>query len=131
MCGGSENVSSVVLAMITVFSFSVRSINLAWLCAICVTILSSMEIVDSLPSHKAHLRKVIVQLTTPRISGASDPDKEDGLYGLSAVYSGQQHEPQRNQRSIVHLLDRVANFEVMLVASIAEKHLSFSISGMK
>ena len=80
---------------------------------------------------KAHLRKVIVRLTTPRIPGASDPDKEDGLYGLSAVYSGQQHEPQRNQRSIVHLLDRVANFEAMLVAFIAEKNLSFSISGKK
>ena len=64
-------------------------------------------------------------------SGASDPDKEDGLYGLSAVYLGQQHELQHNQRSIVHLLDRVANFEVMLVAFIAEKNLSFSISGKK
>ena len=80
---------------------------------------------------KAHLRKATVRLTTPRIPGASDPDKEDGLYGLSAVYSGQQHEPQRNQRSIVHLLDRVANFEAMLVAFIAEKNLSFSISGKK
>ena len=57
----------------------------------------------------------------PRIPGALDPDKEDGLYGLSAVYSGQQHELQRNQRSIVHLLSMVANFEAMLVAFIAEK----------
>ena len=80
---------------------------------------------------KAHLRKVVVRLTTPRIPGASDPDKEDGLYGLSLGYSDQQHEPQRNQRSIVHLLDRVANFEAMLVAFIAEKNLSFSISGKK
>ena len=80
---------------------------------------------------KAHLRKVIVRLTTPRIPGASDPDKEDGLYGLSAVYSGQQHELQHNQRSIVHLLERVANFEVMLVAFIAEKNLLFSISVKK
>ena len=80
---------------------------------------------------KAHLKKVIVQSVTPRIPGPSDPDKDDGLYGLSAVYSGQQHEPQRNQRSIVHLLDRVANFEAMLVAFIAEKNLSFSISGKK
>ena len=80
---------------------------------------------------KAHLRKVIVQLMTPRIPGASDPDKENGLYGLSAVYSGQQHEPQHNQRSIVHLLERVANFEVMLVAFIAEKNLLFSISVKK
>ena len=80
---------------------------------------------------KAHVRKVIVRLKAPRIPGASDPDKEDGLYGLSAFYSGQQHELQRNQRSIVHLLDRVANFEAMLVAFIAEKNLSFSISGKK
>ena len=29
VCGGSENFSSVVLAMIIVFSFSIRSINLA------------------------------------------------------------------------------------------------------
>ena len=56
---------------------------------------------------KAHLRKVIVWLTAPQIPGASDPDKEDGLYGLSAVYSGQQHELQHNQRSIVHLLNRL------------------------
>ena len=80
---------------------------------------------------KAHLRKVIVRLRTPRIPGASDPDKEDGLYGVSAVCSGQQHESQHNQRSIVDLLDRVANFEVMLVAFTAEKSLSFSISGKK
>ena len=79
----------------------------------------------------AHLRKVIVRLTTPRIPEASDPDKEDGLYGLSAIYSGDQHEPQRNQRSIVHLLNRVADFEAMLVTFIAEKNLSFSISGKK
>ena len=45
--------------------------------------------------------------------------------------SGQQHELQWNQGSIVHLLDRVANFEAMLVAFIAEKNLSFSISGKK
>ena len=70
---------------------------------------------------KTNLRKVIVRLMIPRIPGALDPDKEDGLYGLSAVYSGQQHEPQRNQRSIVHLLSMVANFEAMLVAFIAEK----------
>ena len=68
---------------------------------------------------------------TPRIPEASDTDKEDGLFGLSAVYSGQQHELQCNQRSIVHLLDRVANFKAMLVAFIAEKNLSFSISGKK
>ena len=68
---------------------------------------------------------------TPRIPGASDPDKKNWLYGLSAVYSSQQHEPQHNQRSIVHLLERVANFEVMLVAFIAEKNLLFSISGKK
>ena len=80
---------------------------------------------------KAHLRKVIVRLTTPRIPEVSDPDKEDGLFGLSSVYSGHQHEPQRNQRSTVHLRDRVANFEAMLVAFIAEKNLSFSISGKK
>ena len=80
---------------------------------------------------KAHLRKVIVWLMTSQIPGASDPDKEDGLYGLKAVYSGQQHESQHNQRSIVHLLGRVANFEAMLVAFIAEKSLSFSISGKK
>ena len=47
---------------------------------------------------KAHLRKVIVRLTTPRIRGASDPDKEDGLYGLSAVYLGQQHESQQSRK---------------------------------
>ena len=80
---------------------------------------------------KAHLRKAVVRLTTPRIPGASDLDKEDELYGLSTFYSGQEHEPQRNQRSIVPLLDRVANFEVMLVVFIAEKNLSFSISGEK
>ena len=72
---------------------------------------------------EAHLRKDIVRLMTPQIPGVSDPDEEDGLYGLSAVYSGQQHEPQRYQRSIVHLLDRVANFEAMLVVFIAEKNI--------
>ena len=79
----------------------------------------------------AHLRKVIVRSMTPRISGASDPDKDNGLYGLSAVYSGQQREPQHNQRSIVHLLDRVDNFEAMLIAFVAQKNLSFSIFGKK
>ena len=77
------------------------------------------------------LKKVIVRLTTPQIIGSSDPDKAEGLYGLSAVYLGQQHERQRNQSSIVHLRDRVANFEAMLVAFIAEENLSFTISGKK
>lgn len=76
---------------------------------------------------KDHIRKVIESLGNNRLPGATDP-VPDAMYGVCPVYSGAAPPRAVPPKPSVHILDRVANFEAMLVAFIAEHSLPFSIA---
>ena len=59
------------------------------------------------------------------------PEAANSMYGVPAVYSSSGYIPPATTTPVipqVHILDRVANMEAMIVAFIAEHNLSFSLS---
>ena len=77
---------------------------------------------------KKHLKKLRTLVHTLRLLGSSDANP-DSMYGAPSVYyescllpsSSSVHKPS------VHLLDRVANMEAMVVSFIAEHSLSLTM----
>ena len=65
------------------------------------------------------------------LPGASMPEAANMMYGVPAVYDTALATTTETTPKImpqVHILDRVANMEAMVVAFIAEHNLSFSVS---
>ena len=80
---------------------------------------------------KGHLSKVLDLYDAHLLPGQSDPMNAN--YGLSPVFVLSTQtvptSPADDIRPMVRINDRVGNMEAMLVALIAERNLSFSMTG--
>ena len=88
----------------------------------------------SLSDHmKAENHVVVIKLEHYCLPGTGNPVHEHGgMYSAPPVYLDQvmgSSSSKTPPQSAVHILDRKANMEVMLVSFLAEKNLSFTLAG--
>ena len=99
-------------------------------CTVCSVLLTyGNKGIKSITNHLStakHVKNVVAKLMTTLLPGASNPDA-DGTYGIAPVYSDGDSVPKPSQvPTAVHILDRVANMEAMLISFLAERNLSFT-----
>ena len=83
-------------------------------------------ILDHLKAKK-HVRNVVTEMENSRLPGVEEP-RSDVTYGAPKAYFDAPPTTCVPPKTSVHIMDRVANFEAMLVGFIAENSLSFSMS---
>ena len=78
-----------------------------------------------------HVKAVVAKLLSSRLPGASNPsDEHDGMYGIAPVYSEGDAAPKPvKEKTAVHILDRRANLEAMLLAFLVELNMPFTAAG--
>ena len=78
---------------------------------------------------KKHDKKVAIASENLRLPGTSDPLAKDKMYCAPPGYYDIPSTSHVPPKTSVHQSDRITNMEVMLVGFLAEKSLSFSLSG--
>ena len=75
---------------------------------------------------KKHVSRVAMELENTRLPGTKESSSD--VYGAPAAYHDAPSSSRVAPKTSVHVLDRVANMEAMLVGFLAEHSLSFSMS---
>ena len=76
--------------------------------------------------------KVLDLALTSLLPGVSDPVESNFMYGAPpAFFEAPKAKSTTAFRPSVHISDRKANMEAMLVAFLAEKSLPFTMAGKK
>ena len=78
---------------------------------------------------QGHVAKVLDEKENSLQPGVSDPSQAAHAYGAPPAYYEIARPSAAKPRSSVHILDRKANMEALLVSCLAEKSLPFTLAG--